>query len=120
MPSAIQPVLVTPDLDRLRTFYSTLLGAVEVQRFPAEGPAFYVGLQVDGADLGLTADAAVPTGAPGRVLLSIDVPDVDALLPLVAGLGGSAPGPATDMPWGRRVAHISDPDGNAVNLTQQL
>jgi hypothetical protein len=24
------------------------------------------------------------------------------------------------MPWGQRVAHIKDPDGNVVNLTQQL
>ena len=27
---------------------------------------------------------------------------------------------ANDMPWGQRVAHIKDPDGNVVNLTQQL
>jgi predicted enzyme related to lactoylglutathione lyase len=24
------------------------------------------------------------------------------------------------MPWGQRVAHIADPDGNVVNLTQTL
>jgi hypothetical protein len=24
------------------------------------------------------------------------------------------------MPWGQRVAHISDPDGNDVNLTQPI
>ncbi len=119
MPNAIRPIIVTPDLDRLRTFYSTLLGAVEVERFPDEGPAFYVGLQVNGSDLGLTADAAAPAGAPGRVLLSIEVTDVDALLPRVADLGGTSPGPANDMPWGQRVAHITDPDGNAINLTQQ-
>jgi predicted enzyme related to lactoylglutathione lyase len=52
--------------------------------------------------------------------LSIEVPDVDALLPRVPALGGSAPGPANDMPWGQRVAHVTDPDGNALNLTQQL
>jgi predicted enzyme related to lactoylglutathione lyase len=54
------------------------------------------------------------------VLLSIDVPDVDALLPRLAALGGSAPGPSNDMPWGQRVAHVTDPDGNALNVTQQL
>ena len=26
-------------------------------------------------------------------------------------------GPPNDMPWGQRVAHIQDPDGNTVNLT---
>ena len=63
--------------------------------------------------------AAVP-GEPGRMLLSIEVPDVDALLPKVEGLGGTATSEANDMPWGQRVAHIKDPDGNVVNLTQQL
>jgi predicted enzyme related to lactoylglutathione lyase len=42
---------------------------------------------------------------------------VDAALARVAFLGGRAPSPATDMPWGQRVAHVRDPDGNAVNLT---
>jgi predicted enzyme related to lactoylglutathione lyase len=69
---------------------------------------------------GLSADAEVEVGKPVRVLLSIDVADVDALLPRVQALGGSAPGPANDMPWGQRVAHITDPDGTVVNLTQQL
>ena len=73
-----------------------------------------------GPPVGLSSDTAVERGSPGRMLLSIDVPDVDALLPRVADLGGSAGGPANDMPWGQRVAHIKDPDGNVVNLTQQL
>jgi predicted enzyme related to lactoylglutathione lyase len=118
--NTLRPILVTSDLDRLLAFYSALLGAVEVLRFPDEGPAFYVGLQVGDSELGLSADAGVQIGEPGRVLLSIEVPDVDALLPRVTELGGKASGPSNDMPWGQRVAHISDPDGNAVNLTQQL
>ncbi len=54
------------------------------------------------------------------MLLSIDVPDVDALLSRVAELGGRVTGGPTDMPWGQRVLHVRDPDGNAVNLTQRL
>jgi predicted enzyme related to lactoylglutathione lyase len=54
------------------------------------------------------------------MLLSIEVPDVTALLERVAALGGTVQGPANDMPWGQRVAHIADPDGNVVNLTQSL
>jgi predicted enzyme related to lactoylglutathione lyase len=54
------------------------------------------------------------------MLLDLTVPDVDALLPRVAELGGAVRGPANDMPWGARVAHVTDPDGNAVNLTQVL
>ena len=120
MPVTIRPIVVTADLDRLLAFYTGLLGATEVMRFPEDGPVFYVGLELGDSELGLSSDASVAPGSPGRMLLSIDVPDVDALLPRVQGLGGSAPGGANDMPWGQRVAHITDPDGNVVNLTQEL
>jgi predicted enzyme related to lactoylglutathione lyase len=120
MPSTIRPIIVSNDLDRLLAFYTGLLGAEEIMRFPDDGPTFYVGLRLGESELGLSSDAGVEPGSPGRMLLSIDVPDVDALLPKVADLGGSAPGPANDMPWGQRVAHISDPDGNVINLTQTL
>jgi uncharacterized glyoxalase superfamily protein PhnB len=120
MPSTIRPIIITNDLDRLLAFYTGLLGAEEVMRFPDDGPVFYVGLRLSDSEFGLSSDASVVAGDPGRMVLSIEVPDVDALLPTVAGLGGQAPTPANDMPWGQRVAHIKDPDGNVVNLTQQL
>jgi predicted enzyme related to lactoylglutathione lyase len=120
MPSTIRPILVTNDLDRLLAFYTRLLGATEIMRFPDDGPPFYVGLRLGDSELGLSADATVAPGDPGRMLLSIDVTEIDTLLPRVVELGGSAPGPANDMPWGQRVAHIKDPDGNVVNLTQNL
>ena len=118
--TTVRPIIVTADLDRLLTFYTELLGAEEVQRFPEEGPVFYVGLTLGDSELGLSTDASVLAGPPGRMLLSIEVADVDALLPMVAGLGGESTSGANDMPWGQRVAHIKDPDGNVVNLTQQL
>ena len=120
MPATIRPIIVTADLDRLLAFYTGLLGATEVMRFPEDGPVFYVGLELGDSELGLSSDAGVVPGDPGRMLLSIEVPDVDALLPQVEELGGTAPSGANDMPWGQRVAHIKDPDGNVVNLTQQL
>ncbi len=120
MPATIRPILVSPDLDRLLAFYTGLLGAREVMRFPADGPVFYVGLALGDSELGLSADDSVVAGDPGRMLLSIEVPDVDALLPHIAELGGTATSDANDMPWGQRVAHIKDPDGNVVNLTQTL
>ena len=120
MPTTVRPIIVTPDIERLRSFYVGLLDAAEDVRFPEDGPLFYLGLRIGDSELGLTADTAVQAGTPGRMLLSIEVPDVDALLPRVEGLGGRAPGPSNDMPWGQRVAHVTDPDGNAVILTQQL
>jgi predicted enzyme related to lactoylglutathione lyase len=120
MPATIRPIIVTNDLDRLLAFYTGLLGAREVMRFPDDGPVFYVGLELGDSELGLSSDASVVPGEPGRMLLSIEVPDVDALLPTVEDLGGESTSGANDMPWGQRVAHIKDPDGNVVNLTQTL
>ena len=115
--ATVRPILVTPDLDRLRAFYTSLFGAEETVRFPDEGPAFYVGLRIGDSELGIVADDSVEEAPAGRVLLSVEVPDVDAALSRVASLGGHAPAPANGMPWGQRVAHVTDPDGNAVNLT---
>ena len=119
LPSSIQPVLLSRDLERLAGFYRDLLDAVETERVPAEGPTFFVGLRIGDSELAVVSEANAPDG-PQRLLLSIDVPDVDALLPRVGDLGGQVRGPANDMPWGQRVAHVRDPDGNSLNLTQQL
>jgi predicted enzyme related to lactoylglutathione lyase len=120
MPATIQPVIMTRDLDRLLGFYTALLGAVEASRVPDEGPAFYVGLRVGNSELGLVAQADAATGTAQRILLSVDAGDVDALLERVEALGGHVLGQPNDMPWGQRVAHITDPDGNAINLTQPI
>jgi predicted enzyme related to lactoylglutathione lyase len=80
---------------------------------PDDGPVFYVGLALGDSEPGLSSDASVVPGEPGRMLLSVEVPDVDALLPKVEPLGGQAPSPANDMPWGQRVAHIRTPTGTS-------
>ena len=120
MPSTIQPMIITADVERLLRFYTGLFGAGETTRFPEDGPLFFVGLQVGDSDLGLVSDADAGAAAGQRMLVSIDVKDVDALLDQVEPLGGRVLGPPNDMPWGQRVAHIQDPDGNTVNLTQNL
>ncbi|MEU7644968.1 VOC family protein [Streptomyces huasconensis] len=120
MPAAVQPILVTPDVDRLHAFYRDLLGAEAVERYPEDGAVFFVELRIGDAGLGIVANTEVETGTPGRVLLSVAVDAVDDVLRRVEPLGGTAPGEPNDMPWGQRVAHIKDPDGNAVNLTQAI
>jgi predicted enzyme related to lactoylglutathione lyase len=117
---AIRPIIVTADLDRLLAFYTGLLGVREVERYPEDGPAFSVVLALGDSELNLVGDTRAEPGSPGRILLSVEVPDVDALLERVPSLGGHVQAPANDMPWGQRVAHIGDPDGNDVNLTQAL
>ncbi|TQM09127.1 putative enzyme related to lactoylglutathione lyase [Pseudonocardia kunmingensis] len=120
MPSTVQPMITTADLPRLQRFYTGLLDAKETERFPQDGAAFFVALRIGDSDLGLVSDADVEPGGGQRMLISVDVADVDGLLGRVEVLGGRVEGPPTDMPWGQRVVHLQDPDGNAVNLTQQL
>src|SRR3954452_1945541 len=116
MPSTIRPIIVTNDLERLLAFYRELLGAEEGLRFPDDGSVFYVGLTLGDSELGISSDASIVPGDPGRMLLSLEVPHGDALLSKVEGLGCTLTGRPNDMPWGQRVAHIKDPDGNLVNL----
>jgi predicted enzyme related to lactoylglutathione lyase len=119
--ATVVPIISTPDLPRVRAFYEGVFGATEFQRVPADGDIFFLGLTVGDSQLGLVSEAETRPGAGDqRLLLSIDVPDVDALLDTVTALGGTVLSPPNDMPWGQRVGHILDPDGNTVNLTQNL
>ncbi len=118
--STIQPVILTADQNVLLSFYTKLFGAEEIFRVPEDGPAFYRGLRIGDTDLGLVAKTDLGPGASPRMLLSIGVDDVDETLGRVEALGGSVRSGPNDMPWGQRVAHIEDPDGNPVNLTQPI
>ncbi|MFD4029173.1 VOC family protein [Streptomyces sp. NPDC058637] len=118
--STIQPVILTADQDVLLGFYTQLFGAEEISRVPEEGPAFYRGLRIGDTDLGLVAKTGLGAGSAPRMLLSIGVDDVEETLGRVEALGGSVRSGPDDMPWGQRVAHIQDPDGNPVNLTQPI
>ncbi len=73
----------------------------------------------------MVADGDAQIDAPQRILLNVNVGDlrvgnVAGLLEHVEALGGRVLGPPNDMPWGQRVAHIQDPDGNTVNLTEPI
>ena len=76
MPATVQPVIVTPSILLLLAFYKALLGAVEISRVPEEGPAFYVGLQIGNAELGVVADGGAHIDAPQRILLNVNVGDL--------------------------------------------
>ncbi|MFI0896958.1 VOC family protein [Streptomyces sp. NPDC020983] len=118
--STIQPVILAADLNVLLGFYTRLFAAEETFRTPEKGPAFYVGLRVGDTDLGLVARPDADLGAAPRMLLSVAVDDVDTTLARLVSLGGEHTGGPTDMPWGQRVAHAKDPEGNPLNLTQPV
>lgn len=116
---AIQPIIPTSNLPELQAFYEQVFDAREVSRYPERGKVFFKTLAIGDAELGLVVKETDTSAAP-RVVLSISVDDVNALLPLVERAGGRVQGPSNDMPWGQRVAHVLDPDGNPVNLTQDI
>lgn len=120
MKANVQPILLTTDLERLQKFYTELFGATEVARVPDEGPALYIGLRIGDTTLGLVSSTEAEQGTGQRIFLSVDVENVDRLLERVEPAGGTLLGSPRDMPWGQRVAHTRDPDGNAVNLTHSV
>ena len=117
---AIQPILNTNDIERLSSFYIKLFGAEEHLRVPGRTGPFFVTLRLGEASLGLVAHKRGADAPAGRVGVAVFVENVDDLLPRVKPAGGKVLGSAKNMPWGHRVAHITDPDGNTINLTQQL
>lgn len=117
---AVQPILSTHDIERLRSFYVALFGAKEEMRVPGKKGPFFVTLRFGDASFTLVSYKQGADAGPGRIAVAVFVENVDDLLPRVKPAGGKVHGKANDMPWGHRVAHISDPDGNQINLTQQL
>jgi predicted enzyme related to lactoylglutathione lyase len=116
----IQPVILTGQPQRVIRFYTVLFAATETYRFPDGDAPFYVRLAVGGSELGVVSDGKDAPDSEPRLLLSVAVDDVEAVLARVEQAGGAVLGPPNDMPWGQRVAHVKDPDGNLVNLTQDL
>ena len=54
MPATIQPVISTPDLDRLHRFYADVFGADELMRVPPEGQRVAHAADPDGNAVNLT------------------------------------------------------------------
>lgn len=99
------------DLERAKTVYTALLGTE-----PAADSAYYVGYEVGGQHIGL-----VPAGGPQSMEAPVaywEVTDIEAKLAEVTAAGGSVKDPAREVGPGRRVATLTDPDGNVLGLVQ--
>ena len=119
MANSIQPVIMTADLNRLLAFYTELLGATQTSRVPGVvRSSMWASASVTLNWASWLTPRALPVPLAGSSSVSIE--DVDSLLARVKALGGSVRGQPNNMPWGQRVAHIADPDGNTVNLTQPV
>ena len=110
------PVIYARDVALVASFYERL-GFERVYEF-GDG---YVSLQRGDASLGVTTVdspkllAGVEAGTAPRFEMFVYVEDVDAT---VAALGAPVLAEPKDMPWGERVAYVTDPEGNPVALGQ--
>ena len=114
------PVIYTYDVPGLIAFYERL-GFEVTFRFPPESDDGYASLSRASSELGIVnADfprnqIGIEVGDRPRFEIFVYVEGLDAF---VAALGAPVFQPPTDMPWGERLAYVTDPDGNPVALAQ--
>lgn len=114
--------IITADVRRLVDFYALVTG-VEPQWATAEfaelrWPAFTIAIGSTRTLGPLGDDAIARAAADGRVIVELQVDDVDAehRRVLAAEPSVTVAQPPTTMPWGNRSALLRDPDGGLVNL----
>lgn len=99
------------DPEKAKAIYTALLG----QPPRTEGP-YYVGFDVADQHIGL-----LPGGGPQHLTSPVaywQVPDLEAELAELTTTGITIEDPASHVGGGRRVATVTDPDGNVLGLLQ--
>lgn len=99
------------DVAAAAQFYSALLGVA-----PSTESPYYVGFDTAGQHIGL-----VPNGAHQGMRAPVahwEVRDLDAKLAEVTAAGGTVQQGPRDVGGGRRVATVTDLDGNVLGLFQ--
>jgi lactoylglutathione lyase len=117
------PVVFATRVAETAAFYE-LLGFERHFQLPHEGEPGYVGLRRGAYEVAVVA-AEWPEQQYGvrladgvRFELFVYVDDVDRSVEDVRAAGAAVLRDPADMPWGERVAYVSDPDGNPVALAQ--
>jgi lactoylglutathione lyase len=118
-------VIVVADLDRALKFYCEVLGLPLGHR---SGPFAQLATGVTRVALYERPAMAETLGrelqppaldAPGFEL-GFKVDDCDIAYDELVSAGATPAVPPTDRPWGQRTAYVRDPDGNLVELAQDL
>lgn len=119
--------LYSRDLPRAAAFYAEL-GFSETFRTPEVGDPVHIELTLDGFTLGIaTLEAAKehhhlnPVGDGRWIEIVLCTDDTDAALNALLSKGAPLISPAHDFLEGKlRAAWVADPDGNPIQLVQQL
>jgi lactoylglutathione lyase len=115
-------ILYVRDLDRAVAFYQDAVGLP--LRLRRSGYAEFATANLKFAlyerDLlpGLVGDEAASSGPASETLFL--VADVDAEAERLRRAGLTILSGPTDRPWGHRTVHLLDPDGNVVELAQEI
>lgn len=112
----------------LADFYRLLGFEQHFQSPPDVEEPGYIGLRRDGGEIAVvsqgwpTEQYGLAVGADVRFEMFVYVDDVDLALRLIQEADAAVLRPAADMPWGERIAYVSDPEGNPVAIasTTQL
>jgi lactoylglutathione lyase len=117
------PVVYAVDVSATAAFYERL-GFERHFQLPAEGDPGYVGLRRGAYEVAVCASEwpeqqyGLPRAAGIRFELFVYVDAVDALVDELRADGVTVLADPSDMPWGERVAAVTDPDGNPGALAQ--
>ena len=111
--------IVTANLEPMRTFYQQVL-QIEPQiyrgnyvEFTLEAGTLALWRQSECAEYGL---GALRGAANDRVLIELEVADVDREYARLKGLQVEWVQELTTQPWGHRAFYVRDPDGNVLNF----
>ena len=121
-----QVILFSENLPRAVAFYSSL-GFSETFRVPPEGEPIHVDLTLDGYKIGISTVAStrddhgldpVPKGQRAAVILWTD--DTAAAFAKLTAHGAPALAPPHEWLGRLLIAWVSDPDGNPIQIVQNL
>jgi len=111
--------IVTANLEPMRTFYQQVL-QIEPQiyrgnyvEFTLEAGTLALWRQSECAEYGL---GALRGAANDRILIELEVADVDREYARLKGLPVECVQELTTQPWGHRGFYVRDPDGNVLNF----
>jgi predicted enzyme related to lactoylglutathione lyase len=101
-----------PDGPALIDFYGKAFG----WSINADNPMGYGIVDNGGEGINGGIGQAPPEGNGHHLTWYVWVPDIDAALETIEGLGGKTINPKMEVPGGPTVAHFEDPGGNFVGL----
>ncbi len=110
MNAGLQTIIIpVSDLERAKAHYTALLGAP-----PAQDESYYVGYTIGDQHLGLDPNGAAQghTGPVGYW----HVDDIDEMVEKLLAQGATVKSGVREVGPGRRVAVLTDPDGNLLGL----